>query len=689
MTETTYPAGTAPVKAEYLLYVEPRPTPDDDVAEGSTKRGDDYRRPDDGSDQRRGGASRNKLTKEEKKAQRGANKGRKFGKVRDDLELCWRIASGSICEFGEECRFTHDIPSYLAAKPKDIQFPSTIDILDSSPFIKSSTGESNETQENGMPVDQSTICPVFAETGECRHGLKCRFLGGHVQKDGSGNLVLIVDEEKKARSAVSAKEVNFVTPDVLRLLRSRKVCHEHFYKHDLNEFQYPSPLADAYLKELQLANNEGGNGSNLHIHSGSGEAGVATVNESMEPMDVLPSMNTSELVSRRIGGDTSLQNDTPDVPVRFSEKKRLNWVGKTYLAPLTTVGNLPFRRLCVDYGADITCGEMGLATSFLAGSKEEWSLVRRHPSESIFGVQLAGSKPATMVPAAEVIAKECAGNVDFVDINCGCPIDLVFRTGSGSALLDAAAKLGKIITGMNRALGDIPVTVKLRTGVKDGRNTAHKLMPRLGSEFGVGCITLHGRTRQQRYTKLADWDYIKHCVEAVRAREADEDLPSVPIFGGGDCYSSHDYWSDVEQSGCDGVMIARGALIKPWIFTEVKERREWDISSRERLDHVKKYAEYGLSHFGTDTAGVNTTRRYLCEALSFQYRYVPIGLLEHLPARLNDRAPAFRGRNDLETLLASDDSRDWVKISEMFLGPAPESWTFTPKHKSNAYDSQG
>jgi Dihydrouridine synthase (Dus) len=76
---------------------------------------------------------------------------------------------------------------------------------------------------------------------------------------------------------------------------------------------------------------------------------------------------------------------------------------------------------------------VGLATSFLAGSKEEWSLVRRHPSESIFGVQLAGSKPATMVPAAEVIAKECTGNVDFVDINCGCPIDLVFRTGSGSA----------------------------------------------------------------------------------------------------------------------------------------------------------------------------------------------------------------------------------------------------------------
>jgi Dihydrouridine synthase (Dus) len=76
---------------------------------------------------------------------------------------------------------------------------------------------------------------------------------------------------------------------------------------------------------------------------------------------------------------------------------------------------------------------VGLATSFLSGSKEEWSLVRRHPSESIFGVQLAGNKPANLVPAAEVIARECGSNLDFVDLNCGCPIDLVFKSGSGSA----------------------------------------------------------------------------------------------------------------------------------------------------------------------------------------------------------------------------------------------------------------
>jgi tRNA-dihydrouridine synthase 3 len=149
---------------------------------------------------------------------------------------------------------------------------------------------------------------------------------------------------------------------------------------------------------------------------------------------------------------------------------------------------------------------VGLATSFLNGSKEEWSLVRRHPSEKVFGIQLAGSKPQTIIPAAEAIARECGDNIDFIDINCGCPIDLVFNSGSGSArtpllsrlissldlatVLDTAGKLGKMVVGLNKVLGNIPVTVKLRTGVKDGKNNAHNLMPRLSTEWKAGCITV-------------------------------------------------------------------------------------------------------------------------------------------------------------------------------------------------------
>lgn len=115
---------------------------------------------------------------------------------------------------------------------------------------------------------------------------------------------------------------------------------------------------------------------------------------------------------------------------------------------------------------------------------------------------------------------------------------------------------------------------------------------------------LHGRTRQQRYTRLADWDYIRQCVEAVRIQEEKEDrawkldgvdFPSltvvevdpIPIFGGGDCFSAEDYYEKLEYGKVDGVMVGRGALIKPWIFTEIKERREWDISARERLGLIR------------------------------------------------------------------------------------------------------
>ncbi|KAJ7675536.1 hypothetical protein B0H17DRAFT_1080633 [Mycena rosella] len=667
------PPGTAQVKAEFLLPVNPPAAPDDDAAEGSGSVRRDTRSGDPQDDARSTGPTRVKLTKAQKKAQSGSNKGRRFGKVHDELDLCFKVAAGSMCDFEDKCQNNHDIPAYLAVKPPDLRFPQPGDVHD-MPL------------PGAMDVDSAappplTICPVFEATGECRFGFRCRYLGGHVRYDESGTPELVKDDDKIARVALTAVEANRISSHAQKLLRTKK---------------YPFPIAAAFQKEL-----EGSDGTKAvptatsiviaepdQMDDEPEPAAPPPVQPSTDADPILEQRTTDALVAQRTA-DALPAPDAPDARTRFAEKKRLDWAGKTYLAPLTTVGNLPFRRLCVSYGADITCGEMGLAPSFLAGSKEEWSLVRRHPSERTFGVQIAGSKIPALVAAAEVLAQECAGGVDFVDLNCGCPIDLVFKTGSGAALLDNVNRLGKIVRGMSRALGEIPVTVKLRTGVKDGKNTAHKLMPRLGPEFGAGAITLHGRTRQQRYTKLADWAYIKECVDAVRAREADEDLPRIPIFGGGDCFSSHDYHACVDASGVDGVMVARGALIKPWIFTEIKERREWDISARERLEGIQRYAEYGLTHFGTDTAGLNATRRYLCEALSFQYRYVPIGLLETLPARINDRAPAFRGRDELETLLASGDSRDWVRIAEMFLGPAPEAWSFTPKHRSNSYESQG
>ncbi|QRV83108.1 tRNA-dihydrouridine synthase 1 [Ceratobasidium sp. AG-Ba] len=639
------------------------PPPDDDAAEGSTSQLPQKRSADTGQaaetkedDGQNGGndenepaqkkqrlppSERKRLAKEKRKEQRGANKSRKFARVQDEIALCHGSSRGEGCIDGDRCRFSHNIPHYLATKAADIAFPPSDSLSITEPFV--APHKPTPLLDSHSYLDGSARCPNFACSSRCQSGFKCRFLGSHVvvQKSEDGGYVyqLVKDDAKYEQVKDKTLELNYPAPGLQKQLRTHK---------------YPTPIADAYLDELsRLTNDEKNTGQVIE-----------------PPLEPPKSLSLDELEA---------QKDTPDVPIRASEKRQLRWQGMSYLAPLTT----PFRRLCASFGAQITCSEMALASSLLQGTNSELSLVRRHPIEKIFGVQIAGGKLPQLVRAAEMLKTEFGPNngreraqVDFVDVNCGCPIDMVFNTGAGSALLENHNKLGRILIGMSRALGEVPLTIKVRTGIKEGRNTTHKLMPRL-SRWGVNAFSIHGRTRQQRYSRLADWDYIKECVEALRASTEDDDLPTIPIFGGGDVFSAEQYWTNVEQTGVDGIMVGRGALIKPWIFTEIAERREWDISSRERLDMIRH-------HWGSDTMGVNNTRRFLCEALSFTYRYIPIGLLERLPGKINERAPAYHSRDDLETLLASNKSSDWVKISEMFLGRAPEGWTFVPKHKSNA-----
>ena len=218
----------------FLLSNVSRPEADDDAAEGSTAHTGHPVDPIADTGASPGG--RKKPTWQQKKANRGANKGRRFGKVRDELELCWRVANGTICEHGSECvfppsrshpccrrisrcRFTHDIHAYLAAKPRDIKLPLASSITNTPPFVAT---ETNDESAPGSSLDPSTTCPYFEEAGECRLGLKCRFLGAHARLDGDGAVTLITDEEKKSRIASTNAELNQVSAETLKLLRQHK-----------------------------------------------------------------------------------------------------------------------------------------------------------------------------------------------------------------------------------------------------------------------------------------------------------------------------------------------------------------------------------------------------------------------------------------------------------------------------------
>jgi len=360
-----------------------------------------------------------------------------------------------------------------------------------------------------------------------------------------------------------------------------------------------------------------------------------------------------------------------ETPLRPSEKRRLDFSGLLSLAPLTTLGNLPFRRICKRLGADVTCCEMAMGKTLLDGRPSEWSLLRRHASEDLFGLQVTVAWP-DMATRLGNILENSGFEFDFIDLNCACPTDAICKYGVGATLLQNPGRIGQICQALG-AETKRPLTIKVRTGFTEKKPLLQRFLPRL-QDWGLSAWTVHGRSKTQRYTKLADWDYVAQC-----ARDA-----PIPTLGSGDVYQWTEWYEHRERHNVATTLLARGALIKPWLFTEIKERRSWDIAATERLDLLKEFVSNGMDHWGTDDRGLSNTRRFLCEWLSFQCRYVPVGILES-PQLINQRPPQYVGRNELETLMASTQAADWVKLSELVMGKAPEGFKFTPKHKSSGY----
>lgn len=287
----------------------------------------------------------------------------------------------------------------------------------------------------------------------------------------------------------------------------------------------------------------------------------------------------------------------------------MDWHGQTILAPLTKGGNLPFRRLCVNLGARITTSEMAYARQVNRRSRPELALLRKHPSESCFGVQLAAGKPQDAISAGRRAIDQGAR---FIDLNCGCPIHDVVRRGMGATLLQRPSALGRMVEAMVEGL-DVPVTVKIRSGWKEGKNNASEVA-RLIEEAGAAAVTIHPRSREQRYSKAADWDLVRQLVEER----------SIPVIGNGDILTHYEAERMQRVSGCASLMVARGALIKPWIFQEIAEHKSWEPTAEERVGLYHRLAVYMKEHFYDDEKGRQRAMRFLPWHFGFFWRYRPL-----------------------------------------------------------------
>lgn len=233
------------------------------------------------------------------------------------------------------------------------------------------------------------------------------------------------------------------------------------------------------------------------------------------------------------------------------------------LAPLAGVTDWPFRLLCFEQGCDCAYTEMVSAMGYLYAPKDQPAtacLLERHPDEPKLILQLFGKEPDIMARAAEELSS--AGRYEGIDINMGCPAPKIACAGEGSGLLRTPELACSIMEEVVKA-SHVPVSVKFRLGW-DEQSINVLEMARMAQDAGVSEITVHGRTRQQQYGGEANWSYIARVKEAV----------SIPVLGNGDIFTAEDGLRRLKETGVDGLMIARGAMGNPWIFSQLKALAE-------------------------------------------------------------------------------------------------------------------
>lgn len=253
------------------------------------------------------------------------------------------------------------------------------------------------------------------------------------------------------------------------------------------------------------------------------------------------------------------------------------------LAPMAGVTDLAFRELCRAMGADFSYTEMVSAKGLYYGSERTASLLAASPLERPYGVQLFGAEPEIVAEMAKRLADEAHPGLALIDLNMGCPARKITGNGEGSALMLDLPRAARIIESAAKS-SSLPITVKFRKGF-DAAHINAVAFARMAEESGAAMLTVHGRTREQMYSGKADWDIIAAVKTAV----------SIPVIGNGDVFSGQDALALRAHTGCDGIMVARGAEGNPFIFREIKAALAGEPyvppTSAERIDTALAHAQ--------------------------------------------------------------------------------------------------
>jgi nifR3 family TIM-barrel protein len=268
------------------------------------------------------------------------------------------------------------------------------------------------------------------------------------------------------------------------------------------------------------------------------------------------------------------------------------------LAPLAGITNLPFRILCRREGAALAYTEMVSVNGLVREGVNTLALLKSTAEDRPLGIQLFGDTPGSLAEAARMVE----GYGDLLDINMGCPVRKVVGTGAGSALLREPQKIAEIVRAV-RAATNLPLTVKIRSGWHCG-DDSYLEIARIAESEGCDAITLHPRSRSQMFSGQADWSQIARMKEHV----------AIPVLGSGDLFTAWECQRMLLETGCDGVMIARGTLGAPWIFRQVVELEEHGtvtpVTNLQRVDAIRQHLELFCRESG-ETIAVREMKKHI------------------------------------------------------------------------------